>query len=66
MMQLPKYCNKCGKELVSDGKIHEYDIYTGESVDETVTLRCPDFIRFLGKKGNRHFYSKEKVVVSIN
>lgn len=65
MKQLPKYCNKCGKELVSDRKIHSFDIFTGQPVDETVTLRCPDFIRFLGKRGSRHFYSKQRVTLTV-
>ena len=65
MTQLPKYCNKCGKELVIDRKVHEFDIYTGQPVDETVTLRCPDFIKLLGKRASRHYYSKQKVIINV-
>ncbi len=53
---LPKYCNKCGKELVTSEVNQEYDIYTGEPVDILITLQCPEYVEsFLGTRNNGHY-----------
>ena len=43
MAKLPMYCSKCGKTLISNQVISEYDIHDGEPIEFKVTLHCPDY-----------------------
>jgi hypothetical protein len=60
MERTPKFCNKCGKELISNTLISEYDIYDGNPVEYTISLHCPDFASFLGKT-NLHLSTVQEV-----
>jgi hypothetical protein len=61
--RLPKYCNKCGKELLVNEVYTRYDIYSGEAVDIVKTFSCPDFVRsFLGSRTNGHYNERIDVV----
>ena len=55
--KLPRYCPKCGKELVKTVKHLEFDMFAGHPVHQTVTLVCPDFKahEFLPWLSNGHF-----------
>lgn len=64
MTNLAKYCNKCGKELISNQTISEYDIFSGKPVEMTVTLHCPDY-RSLFKRTNGHYKAIEEVNDSL-
>lgn len=60
---LPRYCNKCGKELITNEVYREYDIFTGEPIDIIVTMACPDYVKaFFGTKNNGHYNSKIDIV----
>lgn len=56
MKRLPRFCNKCGKELIKSQTVNSYDIYTGEVVKAIVTLRCPDYSSTI-RGTNGHFYT---------
>jgi hypothetical protein len=65
---LPKYCNKCGKELIMNEVYRKYDIHTGQPVDIVVTLTCPAYRTVMGWVlpatwvGNGHFNKKIDIV----
>ncbi len=61
MTKLPKYCSKCGKTLISNQVISEYDVHDGEPTEFKVTLHCPDYRGFFGLT-NRHFKIVEEIV----
>lgn len=63
MTKLPKYCNKCGKELISNQVITEYDVHGGEPIEFKVTLHCPDYRSFLSLT-NGHFRIVEEITKS--
>lgn len=56
---LPRFCNKCGKELVTNEMYRKYDVYSGEPVDIVVTVMCPSYNILSGRK---HFNSRIDIV----
>lgn len=60
--RLPKYCNKCGKELLVNEVRTRYDIYSGEAVDIIKIFTCPDFARKIIRGGNDHYNERIDVV----
>jgi hypothetical protein len=60
--RLPKYCDKCGKELLVNEVYTRYDIYSGEAVDIIKTFSCPDFARNIVSGGNGHYNERIDVV----
>lgn len=59
--RLPKYCNKCGKELLVNEVYTRYDVYSGEAVDIIKTFSCPDFKRYF-RGGNGHYHERIDVI----
>jgi len=59
----PKYCNKCGKELVVDDIVLEYDIHSGQPAHVDRSLTCPEYKEtlrsswwpFPSPSGNGHY-----------
>jgi len=60
--RLPKYCNKCGKDLLVNEVYTQYDIYSGEPVDIVKTFTCPDFARKVISGGNGHYSERIDVI----
>lgn len=58
---LPKYCDKCGKELISNEVYKKYDTFSGNPVDIIKKFHCPDFRRFFGRN-NGHFFEQIDIV----
>lgn len=59
--RLPKFCNKCGRELLITEVNHEYDIYTGEPVSSTKKFVCPNYKKTIRGDGNGHYWKEISV-----
>ncbi len=63
MDRTPKFCNKCGKELISNQVISEYDIYEGSPVEYIISLHCPDYASLFGRS-NSHLSTRQEITKS--
>lgn len=59
----PKYCSKCGDELVIISVEEVFDIYTREKFVQNFTLQCPQFKqRFLWSNGHDSYWATKETV----